>query len=320
MRPRLVNKSGWPLLSSPASVKSVRILIPYFGSWPEWMNFFIESCKGNPTIDWLFFTDCGEPENRAPNVQYRHTTLADYCEHVSRALKVDFRRASGHKLVDIKPALGFLHADELAGYDFYGFGDIDVIYGDIRRFYTDEILGAHQLLSTHADRIAGHLALFENTSLMREAFRRILGWRDLLEDERTRVMDERQYTYLFRPRRRRKRWLRLVYSWITPLGRRLYFREQYSTILSSQRPWHDGSDVHPEEWIWRDGQLFNSADGEREFMYLHFMNWKGDRWLEGSGPAAWTTQGTILHMDWREAGRDGFRITPRGFEARNGTD
>ena len=152
-----------------------------------------------------------------------------------------------------------------------------------------------------------------------QAFRRIPRWRELLEGERIRVVDERQYTHLFRAGSRGKRWLRRLYGWMTPLGRRLYFHEQYSTILSCARPWHDGSQDSPDEWIWRDGHLFNSVDGEREFLYLHFMNWKGDRWQAGAGPAAWSTQETILHMDWHDAGRDGFRITPRGFEARNGT-
>ena len=36
-------------------------LIPYFGRWPFWMPFFLQSCRFNPDVQWLFFTDCGTP-------------------------------------------------------------------------------------------------------------------------------------------------------------------------------------------------------------------------------------------------------------------
>lgn len=35
------------------------LLMPYFGRWPEWINLFVESCKGNPGVRWRFYTDCG---------------------------------------------------------------------------------------------------------------------------------------------------------------------------------------------------------------------------------------------------------------------
>ena len=38
----------------------------------------------------------------------------------------------------------------------------------------------------------------------------------------------------------------------------------------------------PGRWFWRDGRLMNERYQEREFLYLHFMNWKSDRWLHGN--------------------------------------
>ena len=54
------------------------ILILYFGKWPEWINLFIESCKWNPEVRWLFYTDCGAAENKAENVGYVHLSFDDY--------------------------------------------------------------------------------------------------------------------------------------------------------------------------------------------------------------------------------------------------
>src|SRR6516165_8508611 len=40
-----------------AALASVLILIPWFGPWPPWMRFFIESCRWNSTINWLLIGD-----------------------------------------------------------------------------------------------------------------------------------------------------------------------------------------------------------------------------------------------------------------------
>lgn len=114
--------------------KSIITIIPYFGKWPEWINFFIESCKHNPGVDWLIVTDCGEPDNSAPNVHFRHMSFEDYKAEASRRLEVGFNPLDPYKLCDLKAAFGVVHEDDIRDYDYYAHSDIDLIYGDIRRF------------------------------------------------------------------------------------------------------------------------------------------------------------------------------------------
>ncbi|MBV8227913.1 MAG: hypothetical protein JO232_22290 [Verrucomicrobia bacterium] len=141
--------------------REIMILIPYFGRWPEWINLFIETCKWNPEVCWLLYTDCGEPENKAENI------------------------------------------------------------------------------------------------------------------------------------------------------------ERYGTVLSP-RGWHDGTMNYPLCWLWRDGRLTNERDGQREFLYLHFMRWQSARWMNdppAEGEAAWLQLERIVNVDWRAAASSGFCISPRGFTA-----
>ena len=63
---------------------------------------------------------------------------------------------------------------------FYGWCDTDLLFGDIRSVYTDEILARYDVLSTHADRISGHFALFRNTRRNRTMYRRIYRWQRYL--------------------------------------------------------------------------------------------------------------------------------------------
>ena len=46
-------------------------VIPYFGRWPFWMPFFLKSCRFNPDVQWLFFTDCGALPDAPSNVRFR---------------------------------------------------------------------------------------------------------------------------------------------------------------------------------------------------------------------------------------------------------
>jgi hypothetical protein len=54
--------------------KLIITIIDYFGKWPEWFQLFLESCKRNPTIDWLFHTDCNYEQFEIPNVSFKTLT------------------------------------------------------------------------------------------------------------------------------------------------------------------------------------------------------------------------------------------------------
>lgn len=115
---------------------SICFVIPYFGRWPFWMPLFLESCRLNSDIDWLLFSDCGEPEHLPPNVRIEPIDYASYCAWVSQRLGIPFAPANPYKLCDLKPALGYIHEDRLRGYDFWAFGDLDVLYGRLREYFT----------------------------------------------------------------------------------------------------------------------------------------------------------------------------------------
>lgn len=259
------------------SAPRLLFLIPYFGSWPFWMPFFLQSCRYNPDVQWLFFTDCGVPSDAPENVHFRVMTFTDYCTFVSTRLGIPFQPSSPYKLCDLKPALGYVHADDLAGFDFWGFSDIDLVYGDLRAYFTGERLTRFDLLSTHARRVSGHLCLLRNDTSMREAFMLCSGWKEILSSNEHYAFDERSFSRLFL---RFKNWpapLQKVLNAFNPLWRRSAFEEAYSTPNGRVR-WHDGGFSFPQSWIWRCGRLYNDKDGDKQFPYVHFIGWKCDTW------------------------------------------
>lgn len=293
---------------------SLIVLVPYFGRWPEWIDLFVETCRWNADIVWRIFTDCGETANRAPNVELVPTGFDDYKALARRRLDVDFDPADPYKLCDLRPALGELHRDEIDGFDFFGFGDLDVVYGRLRQFYTDDLLRRSRVLSTHPERLSGHFAVLRNTAGGRRLYRAVRGYREILADPRYLGLDEALGGELLGTgggSGALSGWLKRL----DPRRRGLVFVERYSTILG-ERAWHDGTRRFPRRWIWRRGRLTNTLDGDREFMYLHFMRWHSRRWAaadasEEEGP--WTRLDRAVQVDWREAAERGFAIGPGGF-------
>jgi hypothetical protein len=299
------------------SQNSIIILINYFGQWPEWINLFIESCKLNPDINWTIYTDCGEPENKAANVTCRHITFDAYCELVSRQLGIKFHPDFSYKLCDIRPALGVIHRRDIVGYRFWGYGDLDVIYGNIRSVYSDDLLERYDVISSHEKLLAGHFSIFRNTWILRNAFRRIPKWRESMTSPEHAHFDEGQFSRLFWKLGPPPGFWKHINLTLNPYCRRALFREQYSTTLIDM-PWLDGTRSHPDTWFWRDGRITNDRDGDRQFLYLHFMNWKSPRNIipfPEDGKAAWEKIDKVLKVDWREACRSGFCIGPSGISS-----
>ena len=114
------------------------------------------------------------------------------------------------------------------------------------------------------------------------------------------------------PHRKHPQWLKRFYGFFSPFWRHNFFHEQYSTILSPI-PWFDGNTEHPQQWRWYQGRLTNSSDKNKEFMYLHFMNWKSSKWLhkQYGVQAAWEGLNQLVHCHNKKP--ESWSITHKGF-------
>ena len=148
---------------------------------------------------------------------------------------------------------------------------------------------------------------------MRNAFKRIPDWKKLFENPEHLSIDESRFTRVFMPHRKHPLWLKKVYSLFSPYWRNNLFHEQYSTILSPS-PWINGTDKHPQEWHWKSGHLTNTLDGDHEFMYLHFMNWQSNKWLNKKygDVSAWQLPGCSFQFN-KNSIQDGFIISRQGI-------
>lgn len=275
------------------SHKKIAIIIPYFGKWPEWINLFFYSCEQNDDIDFILFTDCDITLNKAINIHFNSVSFAEYCDEVGKRLNINFNPKEPYKLCDLKPFFGFIHKELLAKYDFWGFGDVDVIWGKINNFYTDDLLNKFDVFSTHNDRLSGHLSIFRNNEKYTNLCFEIKNWKTKLTDDKNYALDEADFSRIIFPeskwigkfyRQIMMKYLGWKFAWeayftLFPIihfilifkRKRLYFKEQHTTpILNSDgRLYKYESDI----WYYKDGRIYNDRVN-RDYIYLHFMIFK----------------------------------------------
>lgn len=321
-------------------LKSIVIIIDYFGTWPEWFPVFLASCRRNPTIRWHLHTDCPIPDGHPPNVEFFSMTFDEYRRRVGVALDLSLDDCiEPYKICEIRTASGVVFEDEIRGFDYFGYGDLDVVYGDIRRFYDGHVL-SHDVISTHEWCTSGHLLLMKNSLALRRAFERVQRWREFFTSKRRYRFDEDIFRWVFKRPEQLGVGTPLsgefehefniddaqarayVAARGTPLPSEIdidpalqannYFKEQFSTPLTPFR-WHNGSRQHPEVWFWKDGRVTNALDGAREFLYLHFMNFVKPKALSRRYAAAPWSGSRIMHIDAKDIDTCGVRIDFQGI-------
>ena len=138
----------------------IKIIITYMGNYPWYFPYYLHSCRYNPTIDFLILTNNDDPILELPaNVTILPYSIEQLKADASKSLGFEIAVESGYKLCDFRPAYGYIYSEIIKDYDFWGYCDIDVIFGNIRAFMTDELLNEYDIISARHDYLTGCFAL-----------------------------------------------------------------------------------------------------------------------------------------------------------------
>lgn len=300
----------------------IALIIPYFGELPVWYELYFETISRNPSIDFHIITDSEEVQvNLTNNIHLHKSTFKQYINHANQFLDFEFAPPNPYKLCDLRPLFGLIHNDIIKNYDFYGWTDMDILFGNIREFYTDAILSKYDVLSTHSHTISGHMALFRNNRKNREMYKNIYDWEGALQNPEFVGIDEHgitnAYLYTFWDKVKFKSGFEMHPKindfFKKQRKKRMYMIEQFTTPFTPL-PWIDGSmnSNQPSTWFYKDGEITNSRDGNRKFMYLHFMNFKSSKWRHDGTPAPWEKLENYVNAEPQDMER-GIRIDKEGI-------
>ena len=142
------------------------IIIPYFGKLPNYFQIWLNSCSYNDNIIWKLFTDDKSSYNYPANVLVKYESFLQFCSRIQNIFTFEVCIPSPYKLCDFKPAYGEIFENELQEYHYWGFCDLDMIFGD---FYNV----IKPVLNLNYDKIftRGHLTLIKNNHELNRLYR-----------------------------------------------------------------------------------------------------------------------------------------------------
>jgi len=174
----------------------IAVVICYFGKLPWYFDFFVHSCGFNPSIDFYIVTDDRTYCKPLPdNVVFVYSSINAINELASKSLGIKTNILNGYKLCDFKPAYGLLFPELIQGYDFWGQGDLDVIYGDIKSFITEDILNEFDFISVRHDYATGCFTLHRNNSLINNIFKKSRDYLRVFSSSKHYCFDECNWAY-----------------------------------------------------------------------------------------------------------------------------
>ena len=130
----------------------------YFGKLPEHFPEFLRSVEMNPTIDFLLVTDC-KIDNPPVNVRVYQCSFEELKHRIQQLYDFPIVLDRPYKLCVYKPVWGLAFPEYIEGYDFWGYCDMDLIFGNIRQYLPDSVLKAYDKIYK-----LGHLTFYRNTT------------------------------------------------------------------------------------------------------------------------------------------------------------
>ena len=144
---------------------SICLIILYFGKLPNYFEFWLSSCKYNKSINFLLFTDDKTKFDFPDNVKVIYTTFEDIKNCIQSKFDFEIALDRPYKLCDYKPTYGYIFSDYLSKFDFWGHCDLDVIFGNLRKFLPEDVLEKYDKIYR-----AAHFSLYKNNERVNKSF------------------------------------------------------------------------------------------------------------------------------------------------------
>jgi len=146
--------------------------------------------------------------------------------------------------------------DWLKDYDFWGYGDLDLIYGNIRKFCNDQVLQEYDIISGRKKYLTGHFALYRNNETVNNLYKNHRWHQHIFQHPAHKAFDEKHMTSVVR--------------YQAPGIRALFENFAGSDGNWCIKKWHkeNGWEVKLD-----NGELIN-LQSKDEYMYFHFFNMK----------------------------------------------
>lgn len=169
----------------------IMLIIPYFGKLPWYFKYFIHSSGRNPNFHFLVITDDQSYKGKLPeNIFLIYHSFEEVKRMIAATVDMPVALSSPYKLCDYRPAYGLVFENYLKDYTFWGHCDLDVIFGCIGNFITDEVLANNDIISIRPEYVSGFFALYRNTKFINTLFKESTDYETVFSTSRYLGFDE----------------------------------------------------------------------------------------------------------------------------------
>ncbi|SNR22802.1 DUF6625 family protein [Flavobacterium sp. ov086] len=153
-------------------MNKIVLLNCYLGKLPWYFDFFLKSCESNSSVDFILFSNDEEKRTLPENVKMIKFSLETFNSLASQKLNLKVEITNAYKICDFKPAFGVIFQEEISNYDFWGVCDIDLVFGRIREFMTEDLLHNYDVISVKDSFPSGYFLLFRNNEIINNLFQK----------------------------------------------------------------------------------------------------------------------------------------------------
>jgi hypothetical protein len=247
-------------------LSKIALVSCYFGKLPNYSKMVFHSAGFNTTIDWLLIGDAAPDFLLPPNVKYYPYRMDEVANRIAKNCGSPVSINHPIDLTRLKPTYGLAFADLLEDYDWWGHVDLDMIYGDLRKYLPENILATHERLYAR-----GHLSIFRNTPEGNSHFMKYApgapDYQEILANKSHRQFDEwdgiwQIYRYHKIPQYHKEVIADIRAPTETRIGR--FEATELPNYLEQLFYWHEGKTF--QLYYHHEGGLF-----DREVAYIHFQ-------------------------------------------------
>lgn len=133
------------------------LIIAQFGRLTSNFDLWLKSCEYNPEINFLVWSDISR-ENLPENVTWINKSFDEFKLLAREKLKLDIYLETPYDCCEFKTVYGIIFEDYLKDFEYWGYCDMDMIFGDLEYFFQKYDYRKYDKFLSK-----GHLTIYRNT-------------------------------------------------------------------------------------------------------------------------------------------------------------